>query len=167
LQCGLHEKVVRTIYVDNAQYVLRGDVASLQVNMVRHRRVRGAQHADASADRRSLTEFVAGDYLRIANVELAVGDYGVVPGLPLSGLKAAQLMVPAWIRRDEDRFAFFRCHKEQRLVGQQQELAAAIAPTLPPLLAGFQVDAGQHAGIEPECRAAADHEIVEGMRSTN
>ena len=55
-------------------------------------------------------------------------------------------MVPAWISRDENRFAFFRCRKEQgRLVGQQQELAAAIAPALPPLLAGFQVDAGQQA----------------------
>ena len=31
---------------------------------------------------RSLTKFVAGDFLRIANVEPAVGDYGVVPGLP-------------------------------------------------------------------------------------
>ena len=48
------------------------------------------------------------------------------------------------------------------MVGQQQHLTAPVAAAFPPLLAGVQVDAGQHPVIEPVCRAAVDHEVVEG-----
>src|SRR5207245_401148 len=64
-------------------------------------------------------------------------------------------------RRDQHQLAFLRQHQQHVLVGQQDELAVAVASTLPLALAVLDVDARQDAAIEAEGMAIVHDEVVE------
>ena len=64
-------------------------------------------------------------------------------------------------RLDQRQLAFFRQHKHQVLIGQEDELTMAVASTLPFAAAVLQVDACQNTTVEAKCIAVVNNEIVE------
>ena len=79
----------------------------------------------------------------------------VIPYKNLSrGLSShAELSELVWVRPDERHLTVLREHQQQVLVGQQHDLAVAVASVLPLALAVHQVNAREYAAIEAEERS--------------
>ena len=64
-------------------------------------------------------------------------------------------------RPDQRQLTLLRQHQQQVLVGQQDELAVAVASALPLALAVLEVDAREDAAVEAEGMALVNDEVVE------
>src|SRR5262249_47354687 len=106
-------------------------------------------------------QLVTGDPRGIADVQAAVSDDGVVPGLALDCLEPAEFAMLVRVRLDEHHLALVRDDDEQRLIPEQQHLPAAVASILPVPLAGLQVDTGQDPAVEAVNRAPVHDKVIE------
>src|SRR5271166_4022147 len=88
----------------------------------------------------------------------------MVPGLALfDRLDFLSLFAVAGrVGCQEDRCALVSDYKQRMLVGEQDDLAEAVAAVLPELFAGFQIDAAEDRLVEPKDGAVVDDEVVEG-----
>ena len=101
----------------------------------------------------------------VANQQDIADEHRVIPGLALDCRETRELLVLVGGRPDQRKLTVLRQHQQQVLVGQQDELAVAVASALPPARAVFEVDAGEDAGVEAEGMALVNDEVVE-MPST-
>src|SRR5262245_34775703 len=74
----------------------------------------------------------------------------MVPGLALDRLEAREFRKLIGGRLDQRQLALLRQRQQQILVGQQYDLAVAVASALPLALAVFEADAREDAAIEAE-----------------
>ena len=102
-----------------------------------------------------------GHLLAVANQQDVADQHRVVPGLALDRREPRELRELVGGRRDQRQFAFFRQHQQQVLIGQQDELAVAVASALPLALAVLEVDAREDAAVEAEGMAVVNDEVVE------
>jgi RNA polymerase sigma factor (sigma-70 family) len=65
-------------------------------------------------------------------------------------------------RSDQRQLTLLRQHQQQVLVGQQDELAAAVSSALPLALAVLEVDAREYGAVEAKGVAVVNDEVVEG-----
>src|SRR2546428_4570536 len=93
----------------------------------------GATKATPSVAREGQPE--RGHLLAVANQQDVAGQRRVVPGLALDRRKPRELPELVRGRRDQRQLTLLRQHQQQVLVGQQEELAAAVASALPLALA--------------------------------
>ena len=82
-------------------------------------------------------QFVARGFFTIAQIESLVRHHGMVPGLAVDGVDAAQLAVLVRRRGDQRDIALLANDQEQVLIGQQQHLAGAVAADAPAPRRGF------------------------------
>src|SRR5438034_1256946 len=82
-----------------------------------------------------------GHLLAVANQQEVADDHRVVPGLAVERWNPRELRELVGGRRDERQLAVLRRHQQQVLIGQQNELAAAVASALPFALAVLEIDA--------------------------
>src|SRR6266404_256527 len=106
-------------------------------------------------------ELVTGHLLGIAGIEPAVGDHGMIPGLPLERLKAPQFFVPFWIGGQQNGFAGLRQDQQHSLVRQEHDLAAAVAARLPATFSGGQVDAAEILHVKTISMGFMHHQVGE------
>ena len=99
--------------------------------------------------------------LAVANQQDVAGQHRVVPGLALDRREPRDLRELVGGRPDQRQFALLRQHQQQVLVGQQDELAMAVASALPLALAVLEVDAREDAAVEAEGMALVNDEVVE------
>ena len=85
----------------------------------------------------------------------------MVPGLALDCRKPCELRELVGGCPDQRQLTLLRQHQEHVLVGQQNELAVAIASALPLALAVLEVDARKDTSVEPEGMALVNDEVVE------
>src|SRR5689334_5025893 len=85
----------------------------------------------------------------------------MVPSLAFDRGESCQFFKLIWRRVDERQFALFRHDQQHVLVWQEQQLAVAIAATLPLAPAILEVDARQQAPVEAEGVALVNDKIVE------
>src|SRR5690606_38220312 len=62
---------------------------------------------------------------------------------------------------NEAKLALLRNHKQQVLVGQENELSAAETTAFPLASAVFGIDASEYTAVETERVTIVDHEIIE------
>src|SRR5262245_47295425 len=79
--------------------------------------------------------------LAVANQQDVAYQRRVVPGLALDRRESRELRELVGGRPDKSQLALLRQHQQQVLVGQQNELAVAVATALPLALAVLEVDA--------------------------
>ena len=85
----------------------------------------------------------------------------MVPGLALDRREPRELRELIGCRPHERKLTLLRKHQQQVLVGQQDELAVAIASALPVKVAVLEVDARDAAACESEGMAIVNDEVVE------
>jgi hypothetical protein len=85
----------------------------------------------------------------------------MVPRLAFNGRGPRDLLELLGRGADERELAIFRDDQQQILIGQQHELAVAVAPALPFAFAVREIDARHDAAVEAEDVALVDHEIAE------
>ena len=88
-------------------------------------------------------------------------QHRVVPGLAAERREPRELRELVGGSPDQGELAFFRQHEQQVLVGQQHELALAIASALPCARAVLEVDGRENAAVEAERVTLVDDEVVE------
>src|SRR5688500_8066640 len=102
-----------------------------------------------------------GHLLAVANQQDVADQHRVVPGLALDRRELRELRELVGGRLDQRQLALLRQHQEQVLLGQQDELAGAVASALPLALAVFEVDGREDAAVETEGMAVVNDEVVE------
>src|SRR5713226_6073850 len=80
-----------------------------------------------------------GHLLAVANQQDIADQRGVVPGLAVERREPRDLRELVGGRPDQRQLTLFRQHQQQVLIGQQDELAVAVAAALPLSLAVFEV----------------------------
>lgn len=111
--------------------------------------------------RHFVAQTIASDLFGTADIEMAVGDDGVVPGFAFDRFEAGKFLVFVGVCGDQDDFTFIRDHEQDRLIFEQKDLATAVSAIFPTLLAGIQIDADHDASVEAVDRVAVDDEVVE------
>ena len=99
--------------------------------------------------------------LPIADQQNIADQHRVIPGLPLDRGKPRQFCELIGGRPDQRQLTLFRQHQQQVLIGQQDELAIAVASALPFPAAVLEVDAREDTAVETEDIAIVDDEVVE------
>src|SRR5262249_19499688 len=102
-----------------------------------------------------------GHLLAVANEQDIACQRRVVPGLAFDRPESGELSELIRCGPDQGQFAFFRQHQQRLLIGQEDELAVAIAAALPLPRAILQVDAGEDAAVEAVGMSVVHDEIVE------
>src|SRR6266849_3065010 len=102
-----------------------------------------------------------GHFLAVANQQDVTGQHRVVPGLALDRREPRELGELIGGRLDQRQLTLFRQHQQHVLIGQQDELAVAVASALPGALAVLEVDAREDAAVEAEGMAIVHDEVVE------
>src|SRR5713226_5656951 len=91
-----------------------------------------------------------GHLLAVANQQGVADQRRVVPRLALDRGKPRELFELVWSCADERQLTFLRQHQQQVLIGQQEDLAVAVASALPLARAVVEVDAGEDVAVEAE-----------------
>src|SRR5712692_10187875 len=102
-----------------------------------------------------------GHFLAVAYQQDVAGQHRVVPGLALDRREPRELGELIGGRLDQRQLTLFRQHQQHVLIGQQDELAVAVASALPGALAVLEVDAREDAAVEAEGMAIVHDEVVE------
>src|SRR3990172_4745580 len=100
-------------------------------------------------------------FLAVPNQQEVADQHRVVPGLALDRREPRELPELVGGRIDERQLPLLRQHQQQALIAQQEELAVAVASTLPLELAALEVDACEDAAVEAEGMALVNDEVVE------
>src|SRR5258705_11911102 len=82
-----------------------------------------------------------GHLLTVANQQDVANHYRVIPGLAFDRRYPREFCELVGGGRDKRQLTLLRQHQQQVLVGQQDELAVAVASALPLALAVLEVDA--------------------------
>ena len=85
----------------------------------------------------------------------------MVPGLALDCRDTCELRELVGGCPDQSQLPLLRQHQEQVLVGQQDELAVAVASALPLAVPVLEVDAREDMSVKAEGMALVNHEVVE------
>src|SRR5579859_4090158 len=96
----------------------------------------------------------------IAYQQAVTGQHRMVPGLALQRRKVRYLCELVRGGLNQREFALFRDHQQQVLIAQQNQLALAVASSLPLARAILGVEAGENAAVETEHIAIVDDGIV-------
>ena len=99
-----------------------------------------------------------GHLLAVAKQQDVAYQRRVVPGLARDRREPCELGELVGSRPDQRQLTLFRQHQQQVLVGQQDELAVAVASALPLALAVLEVDAREDAAVEAEGMAFVNDE---------
>ena len=102
-----------------------------------------------------------GHLLAVANEQDVADQRRVVPGLALDRRGPRELREPVGGRPDQRQFALLRQHQQQVLVGQEDELAVAVASPFPFARAVLEVDASEDAAVEAVSMALVNDKVVE------
>src|SRR3990172_12634598 len=102
-----------------------------------------------------------GHFLAVPNEQEVANQYRVVPGLALDRREPRELPELVGGRIDERQLTLLRQHEQHVLVGQEDELAVAVASALPLALSVLEVDAGEDAAVEAEGMAFVNDDVVE------
>ena len=102
-----------------------------------------------------------GHLLGVANQQDVADQHRVVPGLALDRREPRELYELVGGRIDQRQLTFFRHYQQQVLVGQQDDLAVAVASALPLALAVLEVDARENAAVEAVGMTIMNDEVVE------
>jgi len=90
----------------------------------------------------------------------------MIPRLAINCFEAGEFLELAGRRAYESEFAFIGQYQQQILIGQQQELAAAVATAFPFSFSVSQIDAGQNTSVESKGMAVVNDKVVEiGLQS--
>src|SRR5260370_12764145 len=120
---------------------------------------RGWRSVPASAALRSQPE--RGHLLVVAYQQCVPDQHRMVPGLALDRRESRDLLELVGGRPDQRQLTLLRHHQQQVLLGQQHELAAAVASALPLARAVLEVDARESAAVEAVGMAPVHDEVVE------
>ena len=85
----------------------------------------------------------------------------MVPRLAFDGREPRERPELVRSRPDQRQFAFFRQDQQHVLVGQERQLAVAVAPALPLAHAVLHTDARENAAVEAEGVAFVNDLVVE------
>src|SRR6266404_1280447 len=102
-----------------------------------------------------------GHLLAVANQQDVADQHRVVPGLAFDRRGPRDLFELVRGRRDHRQLAFLRQHQQHVLVGQQDELAVAVASAFPRALAVLEIDAREDAAVKAEGMTIVNDEVVE------
>src|SRR5512145_1138138 len=101
-----------------------------------------------------------GHLFAVANQQDVAGQRRVIPGLALDRRDASQRCELIGGRPDQRQLALLRQYQQQVLVGQKDELPAAVASAFPLALAVRKVDARKYVSVEAEGMALVNDEVV-------
>src|ERR1700676_1169801 len=102
-----------------------------------------------------------GHLLAVAYQQCVPDQHRMVPGLALDGRESRNLRELVGGRPDQRQLTLLRHHQQQILIGQQDELAAAVASALPLAGAVLEVDAREGAAVEAVGMVPVYDEVVE------
>src|SRR6266852_3800469 len=117
---------------------------------------RGREGQSQSVTREGQPE--RGHFLAVANQQDVADQHRVVPGLAIERREPCDLGELIRVRADQRQLTVLRRHQQQVLIGEQNELAVAVAPALPRALAILEVDAGEDVAVEAEGMALVNDE---------
>src|SRR5436190_344152 len=86
-------------------------------------------------------------FLAVANQQHIADQYRMVPRLAVEHRESRDLGELIGRRLDQRQLTVLRRHEQQVLIGQQDELTAAVASALPFALAGLEVDAREDVAV--------------------
>src|SRR5690242_13763751 len=85
----------------------------------------------------------------------------MVPGLPLDAWDFCDFSELIRSCADQGQLALFGNHQQQILIGEQNQLAVAVAPAFPLALTVLQIDTREDTAIKAERKPFVNNEVVE------